>query len=190
MTQLSDIQLVILTAAYQRPNRLVLPLPERLKGGAAQKVVGALLTKDLVEEVLAGAGDPVWRQPADGHAVTLVATNAAVEALGIEATSGLAAASTGAPAAGESLAPADGPQPPASRPAPLRGKVREGTKQAQLIAMLTRSDGATITQIVEATGWQPHTVRGALAGALKKRLGLAVASEKVEGRGRVYRIEG
>ena len=74
MTKLTDIQLVILTAAYQRPNRLVLPLPERPKGGAAQKVVGALLLKDLVEEVLAGAGDPVWRQPADGHAVTLVAT--------------------------------------------------------------------------------------------------------------------
>ena len=54
--------------------------------------------------------------------------------------------------------------------------------------MLTRSDGATITQIVEATGWQPHTVRGAFAGALKKRLGLTVTSEKVEGRGRVYRI--
>ena len=190
MTQLSDIQLVILTAAYQRPNRLVLPLPKRLKGGAAQKVVGALLTKVLVEEVLAGAGDPVWRRPADGHAVTLVATNAAVEALGIEATSGLAAASTGAPAAGESLAPAVGPQPPASRPAPLRGKVREGTKQAQLIGMLRRSEGATIPQIVEATGWQPHTVRGALAGALKKRLGLSIVSEKVEERGRVYRIHG
>ena len=49
--------------------------------------------------------------------------------------------------------------------------------------MLRRQDGATIAQIVEATGWQPHTVRGALAGALKKRLGLDVASEKVEGAG-------
>ena len=56
--------------------------------------------------------------------------------------------------------------------------------------MLRRAEGATIAQIVEATGWQPHTVRGALAGALKKRLGLDVASEKVEGRGRVYRIAG
>ena len=56
--------------------------------------------------------------------------------------------------------------------------------------MLRRSEGATIPQIVEATGWQPHTVRGALAGALKKRLGLSIVSEKVEERGRVYRIEG
>ena len=55
--------------------------------------------------------------------------------------------------------------------------------------MLTRSEGATIAQIVQATGWQPHTVRGAFAGALKKRLGLTVTSEKVKGM-RVYRIAG
>ena len=55
--------------------------------------------------------------------------------------------------------------------------------------MLQRPEGATIAEVVEATGWQPHTVRGALAGALKKRLGLTIGSEKVEGRGRVYRIE-
>ena len=51
--------------------------------------------------------------------------------------------------------------------------------------MLNRTAGATISEVVEATGWQPHTVRGALAGALKKRLGLTIGSEKVEGRGRV-----
>ena len=66
--------------------------------------------------------------------------------------------------------------------------VREGTKQARLIAMLKRPEGATIAQVVEATGWQPHTVRGAFAGALKKRLGLTVTSEKVEGGDRVYRL--
>ena len=56
--------------------------------------------------------------------------------------------------------------------------------------MLARAEGATIDEIVAATGWQPHTVRGAFAGALKKRLGLTIESEKVEGRGRVYRIAG
>ena len=56
--------------------------------------------------------------------------------------------------------------------------------------MLRRAEGATIAEVVEATDWQPHTVRGAFAGALKKRLGLSVVSEKVEGRGRVYRIAG
>ena len=69
----------------------------------------------------------------------------------------------------------------------MTGKTREGTKQAALVAMLSRPEGATIPEVVAATGWQPHTVRGAFAGALKKRLGLTIVSEKVEGRGRVYR---
>jgi hypothetical protein len=71
---------------------------------------------------------------------------------------------------------------------PAAPKTRDGTKQAQLIAMLRRKEGATIAQIVEATGWQAHSVRGALAGALKKKLGLTVTSEKVEAGERVYRI--
>jgi hypothetical protein len=53
--------------------------------------------------------------------------------------------------------------------------------------MLGRDEGATVDEIVAATGWQPHTVRGAFAGALKERLGLTVKPEKVEGRGRVFR---
>ena len=66
--------------------------------------------------------------------------------------------------------------------------ISEGTKQAALIAMLRAPGGATIAEIVAATGWQPHTVRGAMAGALKKKLGLEVASEKIDGRGRVYSL--
>ena len=189
MTKLTDTQLVILSAACQRPNRLFLPLPERLKGGAAHKVVGALIARGLVAEVEAGHGAPIWRETGDGHGVTLVATEAALASLGIDAVSGPTAAPTGAPAPAESPGPAAAQQPSASHPAPLRGKTREGTKQARLIAMLKRAEGATIAQAVEATGWRPHTVRGALAGALKKRLGLAVTSEKIEGRGRVYRID-
>ena len=55
--------------------------------------------------------------------------------------------------------------------------------------MLRRQEGATVAEIMVATGWLAHTVRGAIAGALKRKLGLAVRSEKVEGRGRVYWIE-
>ena len=65
---------------------------------------------------------------------------------------------------------------------------REGTKQAVLIALLTRAEGATLAQMTEATGWQVHTVRGAIAGALKKNLGLEVISEKQPGSDRIYRI--
>jgi hypothetical protein len=65
---------------------------------------------------------------------------------------------------------------------------RACSKQAKLIEMLKHPDGATIDEIVKKFEWQPHTVRGAIAGALKKKLGLDVQSAKVEGRGRVYRI--
>ena len=67
-------------------------------------------------------------------------------------------------------------------------KLRTGTKQALVVEMLRRPEGATVDQIMEATGWQRHTVRSAFAGALKKKLGLTVTSEKVEGRKRVYHI--
>jgi len=66
---------------------------------------------------------------------------------------------------------------------------RTDSKQSKLIEMLKRPEGATIAEVVEALQWQAHTVRGAIAGALKKKLGLKVESEKVDAdRGRVYRI--
>ena len=67
---------------------------------------------------------------------------------------------------------------------------RTGTKQAQLIEMLRRPEGVTIDEVVKALDWQAHTVRGAMSGALKKKLGLTIESEKVENRGRIYRIVG
>jgi hypothetical protein len=75
------------------------------------------------------------------------------------------------------------------RPAKAKSRSRrEGTKQALLIDMLRRPEGATVDDVVHETGWQRHTVRGAIAGAIKKKLGLEVTSEKVEGVGRVYRL--
>ena len=61
------------------------------------------------------------------------------------------------------------------------------SKQAEVIALLRRPEGATVDEVRAATGWQPHTVRGVFSGALKKKLGLAVVTAKEE-RGRVYRI--
>ena len=57
-----------------------------------------------------------------------------------------------------------------------------------LIEMLRRPEGATIAQIMTATGWQAHTCRGAFAGALKKKRGLTITSEKAHGGERVYRL--
>ncbi len=68
--------------------------------------------------------------------------------------------------------------------------VRPGTKQALLIDLLRRKNGAAIDEIVNAIAWQPHSVRGAISGTLKKKLGLTVDSEVVGDRGRVYRIVG
>jgi len=68
------------------------------------------------------------------------------------------------------------------------GTPRAESKQAKPIEMLKRPECATIDEIVKALGWQAHTVRGAMSGALKKKLGLKVESEKVDGRGRLYRV--
>jgi hypothetical protein len=85
MQKLSDTQLVIVAAACHRADRNLLPLPVNLKGGAAQKVVASLLAKGLAEEQpAAAAGAPAWREGEDGQRFTLLATDAAFEALGIE----------------------------------------------------------------------------------------------------------
>ena len=65
---------------------------------------------------------------------------------------------------------------------------RENSKQAQVIALLKQPEGATIAQIMEATGWQSHTVRGTFAGTFKKKLGLTITSDKTQGGDRIYRM--
>lgn len=67
-------------------------------------------------------------------------------------------------------------------------KVQRVTKQQTMIDMLSRPEGATIEELAEATQWLGHTVRGAMSGALKKKLGLTITSEKADQRGRVYRL--
>ena len=68
--------------------------------------------------------------------------------------------------------------------------LRANSKQAQVLAMLHRPEGATLAQICACSGWQQHTVRGTFAGAFKKKLGLDIMSTKDEGSERVYRIAG
>jgi hypothetical protein len=67
---------------------------------------------------------------------------------------------------------------------------RPKTKLARLEALLRRPDGATIEQISKSLDWQVHSVRGAMSGALKKKLGLTIASEKTDDGRRIYRITG
>jgi len=187
MTQLSDSQALILSAAAQRPEHIALPLPESLRGGAAAKVVGAMIAKGLLQEVDADPrkGEPLWRETGDGHGVTLIATDAGLAAIGIEPEDSRSAQTCADVAPRE--VPATG-TPCVPEATPKARTPRAGTKQARLIDMLRAPDGATVEEIASALEWQSHTVRGALAGALKKKLGLEVISEKVENRGRVYRL--
>jgi hypothetical protein len=180
---LSDTQLVVLSAACQRPDRSVYPLTTKLPGGAAAKVLGSLLKQNLIKEVQAKREDTVWREDKKRGRLTLRATPAALKALGIDEASDDSETETTADAEAK---PARSGKAGKSK---ARG-ARADSKQAKLIEMLKTAKGATIDEIAKAFDWQPHTVRGAIAGALKKKLGLNVTSEKVEERGRVYRIPG
>ena len=191
MHKLSDSQLVVLSTASQRPDGCVFPITLKLKGNAIGNVLKSLLTKGLLEEVPGRADDTLWRYD-DGAPLTLKASPAAYRHLGIdaEATSTTDALPDGDRPSGKRK-PAKAAQAAAiveTKPRKER-TVRKDSKQAQLIAMLRRAKGATIAEIVEAFKWQPHTARGVIAGALKKKLGLEVVSEKSERRGRVYRID-
>lgn len=172
MPKLTDTQSVILSRAAPRPGNLAMPLPEGLHGAAAKKVVTMMIERGWLEEVDADLrkGEPLWRETGDGHGVTLVATSSGLTAIGIESE--------------------DAAAEPTEEAAPKAHTPREGTKQAMLIALLSRPEGATIDELAAATQWMGHTVRGAMSGALKKKLGLVITSEKEEHRGRVYRFAG
>ena len=176
MTRLTDTQTLILISAASRPGNLAMPLPKGLHGAAAKKVVTLMTERGLIEEVEADLRrkEPLWRETGDGHGTTLIATGAGLAAIGIELVVAQVMAGLRKP----------GPEP--QEPAPVN--LRKGTKQAELIALLQMPDGASILEIAAVTGWQVHSVRGVISGVLKKKLGLAVISENIEGRGRVYRI--
>jgi len=166
--ELSQTQTIILSGACARDDGLVFPVTANIKGGAVGNCLKSLLKRGLIEEISAADPDTVWRHDEDKGAITLRATLLAYSVLG---------------QSDETSSPENVHLSSSATTA-----CRRPNKQTMLIEMLQASDGATIAQIVEATGWQPHTVRGAISGALKKKLGLNVVSEKVDGRGRVYRI--
>jgi len=180
MIKLTDTQTRILNTASRRAGNRAMPLPKGLHGAVAKKVVGMMTERGFIEEVEANVrkGEPLWRETGDGCGTTLVATSAGLAAIGVD------------PVVVQAIAKLrNGPREGAvgtNEDKPV--KPRGGTKQTQLIALLETPTGASLDEIVAATGWQAHTVRGAISGTLKKKLGLAVVSQKVDGRGRVYRI--
>jgi len=198
MTTLTDTQLVVLGAASTRDDGSILPLPKSLRGGAAAKVIDGLIRRGLAEPVPEGEPVALDSRGHDGRAFRI--TRAGLAAINADPDEG-AETTPGAPHTREDGRAAPNPAgeaedaptgaPAVDGAATAAGKARRpraGAKQATLIAMLRRPEGATIDEIRRETGWQAHTVRGAISGALKKKLGLAIVSEKVDGRGRAYRI--
>ena len=155
MTQLSDTQAIILSAAAQRLERIALPLPDSLRGGAAAKVVSTMIAKGLLQEVEVNLrrGELVWRETGNGPGTTLVATDAGLAAIGIEPEDANTALVGATDAPTEEPAP-DTPSEPDA--APKARTPREGTKQAKLIAMLRAPEGATIEEIMVALDWAAH----------------------------------
>lgn len=191
MPKLTDTQTIILSRAATRPDNLAMPLPDGLAGAAAKMAVGKMIERGWLEEVDANLrrGEPLWRETGDGHGTTLIATEAGLAAIGIEPV--VANTMTNLRKAKLELvsAPKDAPETLADPVTPKPIAIRAGTKQAAIIALLQRPEGASITEIVEATGWAAHSARGMISGGLKKKLGFDVATASDQQRGRIYRIQ-
>src|SRR5712672_578083 len=177
--KLSDTQLLILSSASQRTDHAAV-LPASLKGSAAKKVVDRLLNEKLVQELRAKDDMPVWRRGDDNRPYVLQITKAGLKAIEVEdvadvpedkATAGRARRSSAKKAAAPSGKP--------TKASP--GRRKPDSKQDQIVALLQRPGGATLDVLVKATGWQKHSVRGFLAGTVRKKLKLPLLSEKIAG---------
>ncbi len=167
--QLTNTQTTILTQATYRPDGNIEPLPPALRGGVRTKVIDGLLARDLITK---------FHYP--DH-VEYYLTDAGYAAVGRTRPAPEPEPAHEADADFEAeMAAAESTWQDAPR------RTRDNSKQAQVVAMLKRPEGATVAQIMGATSWQAHTVRGTFAGAFKKKLGLTITSEKPEGGERVY----
>lgn len=184
MPILTDTQLVILSTAAKRDGGAVLPLAKSLRAdkAAATKDIKSLIKRGLINEQPAARGDAAWRAGENGSRLTLVITGSGLESIGTDAAKTL-------PMKRKSRNHRSSLGRHNETATSLTG-VRQGTKLALLIDLLRQKNGASIDEIIDAIGWQPHSVRGAISGTLKKKLELTVESAVIKDRGRVYRIAG
>ncbi len=181
MSKLTDTQRVILAHAAKRDDGAVLPLPASLtlNAGAAKTVLLSLLKKKLVSEEAAGLTDNHWREDGGGQKLTLRITTAGLLAIGIDEDQDVAKpAKTRARKTEKSKSTArakpNGPtrKPPPSKPTadPAAARQIATGKVGQIQSLIERPDGASIDDLMAATGWQPHSVRAALTGLRKRAI--------------------
>lgn len=176
-TKLSDTQLVLLSAASQRQDRSLLPT-ETITDRAFARAVNGLVKFGFVAHV-----EPDLNQPDEhtsgANVSAFVITTAGYAAIGLEL----------APDADDRQAT---PQADQSDVLPLTDQPaspeKRQTKKALIISMLSRSQGASLDELIGATGWLPHTTRAALTGLRQKGFGVERTSS--EGRSSIYRITG
>ena len=199
MTKLTDTQMNILAAAAARLDGAA-QLPENKIGAGASKVGERLVVRKLLREVRSKAGMPIWHRDDKGRPISLVITRAGRDASGVEekritvaapaiSSSKLDPTTKRKSKRPNSTVPANLRAEPVdtSSPRPAAASLRPGSKQLQVVALLSKADGATLDDLVKATGWLPHTTRAVLTGLRKK--GYAVARlPRADGRPSVYRI--
>jgi hypothetical protein len=176
---ISNTQYAILEYAIDRDAGQIVWFPDNVKGGARQKVIQGLFNKALITR----DGQDNWFVAAGGYV-------ALGRDLPVPATTYHAPEIEAALVAAEANWAQDrlAVDQSINSGANSKPRTRENSKQGTVIQMLQRPEGATITQICSATGWQAHTVRGTFAGAFKKKLGLDLTSDKPDGGERIYRI--
>ena len=177
--QLNPTQHTVLAHAAQNTNGKITWFPDNVKGGARQKVLTGLFNRALITSN--GVDHFVAAEGYDAIGLTRPTAALAPEVAPLEADPELEATVANveaqwAQAGKQSLA------------SPKSHRQREHSKQATIIAMLRRPEGATVAQICACTGWQAHTVRGTFAGAFKKKLGLTITSAKPNGGERRYHV--
>jgi hypothetical protein len=181
----TENQTALLENAARREDRCFV-LPPNLKDGAAQKVAAKLIAEGLAKEIKAKSDAPIWRRDAESeqaYSLKLSAAGAKAVALGEVASGKLEPA----PSIQESLPDSIDSLEGTGKAAEVgESAPREGSKLASVMALLRRSEGATIDVLTKATGWLPHTTRAAITGVRKR--GYSVILDRSAKGASVYRL--